>query len=639
MKIYILSLLIVIFTVSSYSQTTPCTAVAATTSSTECSMTTLTGPATNTVWSNNGAGGVTSGLVTTCESQATAGAGNYWLTFTAPAGTISGFIDLDVSGGGGTPVATPEFQVYAQTGGSCASSNMTLSYVGCGGTSGSNLTMVAGTTYYIRIFDDNADKDMNGEKFDYCIRTCTSNNDVCQCATRITPGTAVVGSNSGSTLTGDPFSGGGWCPDGNVWYQFTTPAAPGCYSFFSQYQNAGCNYVTVYAGACGEQGGVLENNNVSTNTFNDQGSSEFGGMLANTTYYVSVANTVAGGTFTLNVRPDTPAAANDLCSSPISIGTTSVLTDNAVAGCEYSYVLAQDQPVTTASLVCASSLENVSWFTFTAQNTGTVTISFSNIQCNNGGGGFQTGLFTGSCTTYTVGTSGTRICASGSSGTVTYSVTNAVAGQTYLIAMDGNAGSNCHFYVSGTNIVPLPIELVQFNAVLLNKGVDLTWTTASEKNNNYFTVERSADGVNFGAIGTVKGAGNSQNELNYYLKDNSPLDGISYYRLKQTDFDGKETYSLIKSISLSLINKFDFNIYPNPIEKSSIVTLNFTGKENDKVQVVITDISGKIVSEKELKLVDGATMVELKHDFEPGIYFIKAIHDQSGAINRKLIVE
>ncbi len=632
-------ILLFIFIVASckfFAQLTPCTALAITSSSTGCTMATITNPATNNTWSVDG-GGVT-GLVTTCQSQATAGAGNYWLSFTAPASTTSGFIDVASSGGGGTPLATPEYQVYTQTGGTCPGS-LSLSYLGCGGSTAGSFAMVAGTTYYIRVYDDNADKDLNGEKFDYCVRTCTSNNDACECATAMTPGTPVVGSNATSTLD-DPFTGGGWCPDGNVWYKFTTPASPGCYSFANQQATAGCNYVTVYPSSCPSQGSAFLNNNTSTNVYNDQGSSEpgFGGMLPNTTYFVSVANTVAGGTFTLNVKPNTPIASNDLCSSPIAIGTTSVLTDNAVAGCEYSYVAAQDANVAPATL-CASSLENISWFSFTAVATGTVTIKFSTILCNNGGGGIQTGLITGTCASYTIGTSGSAICAAASSGTITYNITNATAGQTYLIGVDGNAGSNCHFFVSGTNVVPLPIELIMFKAELNGNSVDINWSTATETNNDYFTIERSADGINFEPIDVVKGAGNSLDKKYYYLQDKNPIIGVSYYRLKQTDFDKKASYSVIQSISIDKKDKFDFVLYPNPSDKNDDVRLQFFGKENEVMNVLVMDLTGKILSEKEIKLNASAMEVNLSHHFDSGIYFVKVSNKKGESINQKFIVK
>ncbi|MCC6252410.1 MAG: hypothetical protein IT238_08120, partial [Bacteroidia bacterium] len=96
---------------------------------------------------------------------------------------------------------------------------------------------------------------------------------------------------------------------------------------------------------------------------------------------------------------------------------------------------------------------------------------------------------------------------------------------------------------------PLPITLLEFNAQPVIDEVSITWTTASEINNDYFNVERSKDGIHFESIAQIPGAGNSHTILNYKTMDAQPYEGVSYYRLKQTDFDGKFEYSTIKSVN------------------------------------------------------------------------------------------
>lgn len=97
--------------------------------------------------------------------------------------------------------------------------------------------------------------------------------------------------------------------------------------------------------------------------------------------------------------------------------------------------------------------------------------------------------------------------------------------------------------------VALPIELISFEAKLnTNNQVDIFWATASEQNNDFFTIERSTDGLNWEIVTTVAGAGNSINRIDYHAYDARPVSGISYYRLKQTDFDGAFEYSYIVSV-------------------------------------------------------------------------------------------
>lgn len=119
---------------------------------------------------------------------------------------------------------------------------------------------------------------------------------------------------------------------------------------------------------------------------------------------------------------------------------------------------------------------------------------------------------------------------------------------------------------------PLPIELSSFDAKPENEIINITWSTASETNNDYFTIEKSRDAINFKAIATVSGAGYSNTFINYSAEDNEPFAGVSYYRLKQTDFDGKYTYSNLVQVDFE--NSSDFNIYPNPFTTSTTIIIS-----------------------------------------------------------------
>ena len=125
---------------------------------------------------------------------------------------------------------------------------------------------------------------------------------------------------------------------------------------------------------------------------------------------------------------------------------------------------------------------------------------------------------------------------------------------------------------AGCSVV-LPITLLSFTGKSLTNTTNLLeWITSTEINNDYFTLERSSDAQNFSAIGIVNGAGNSNISLNYNFIDDSPLKGINYYRLKQTDFDGVFSYS--NSIALTN-NNTDYSIW------NSVNTLYVKGaKEN-----------------------------------------------------------
>lgn len=98
-------------------------------------------------------------------------------------------------------------------------------------------------------------------------------------------------------------------------------------------------------------------------------------------------------------------------------------------------------------------------------------------------------------------------------------------------------------------IMVLPVELSEFKAKKVDQSVELIWSTASEKDNSYFTVERSVDALSWESIYTIAGHGSSNTPYNYSIFDSSPKNGISYYRLKQIDKDDRFSYSKILSIN------------------------------------------------------------------------------------------
>ncbi len=123
---------------------------------------------------------------------------------------------------------------------------------------------------------------------------------------------------------------------------------------------------------------------------------------------------------------------------------------------------------------------------------------------------------------------------------------------------------------------PLPITLLSFKANCNGKVVDIFWSTASEINNSFFTLERSTDAQNFTEIMTIPGAGNSNTVIPYHVSDDNPYNGTAYYRLKQTDFDGSYSYS-----SLVVVGKCSnssespvYNVYYDPREGRIVVQNN-----------------------------------------------------------------
>lgn len=117
----------------------------------------------------------------------------------------------------------------------------------------------------------------------------------------------------------------------------------------------------------------------------------------------------------------------------------------------------------------------------------------------------------------------------------------------------------------------LPVELVYFKAKAQGDAALLTWATAMEKNNAAFVIERSQDGKDFEAIGNKAGQGNTLQITNYNFTDSHPYSGVTYYRLKQVDFDGTQTYSSIQAVYFE--SATDFYLFPNPATNEVNVVL------------------------------------------------------------------
>jgi hypothetical protein len=162
------------------------------------------------------------------------------------------------------------------------------------------------------------------------------------------------------------------------------------------------------------------------------------------------------------------------------------------------------------------------------------------------------------------------------------------------------------------NNSPLAIHLAAFDAMRRGDEVLLTWTTASEENNDFFTIERSANGVYFEPVILVDGAGNSNSTLNYSTLDTQPLGGWSYYRLKQTDYDGTSTYSQVRAVYFEGENSGEFLPAPNPAIAGTIVDLG------TPTTVSVYDAQGNLVSpEQNTRFIHTS-------GFAAGIYFIRA---------------
>ncbi|MFA6923160.1 MAG: T9SS type A sorting domain-containing protein [Bacteroidales bacterium] len=183
----------------------------------------------------------------------------------------------------------------------------------------------------------------------------------------------------------------------------------------------------------------------------------------------------------------------------------------------------------------------------------------------------------------------------------------------------------------------LPIELTEFKAEYIapEKTAILRWATASEINNDYFTIEKATDAKNFKMLTTVKGAGNSNATLNYSTKDNEPGTGIIYYRLKQTDFDGKYEYSNV--IAINTDDKNTNLSLTQPYFNEKEINTTVANIDGSALSVEIIDYTGGLVCYKTYETGNDKSIV-LKlpaYNLAKGaMYFMRVSDGKKSAIKK-----
>ena len=176
---------------------------------------------------------------------------------------------------------------------------------------------------------------------------------------------------------------------------------------------------------------------------------------------------------------------------------------------------------------------------------------------------------------------------------------------------------------------PLPIELLYFRDNPNEENIELLWATVSEINNDYFEIQRSTDARNFKTIGKVFGAGNSSVKQTYNFVDKKPINGISYYRLKQVDYNGDINYHDIISVEwheVNLLKNSDVNLYPNPYNNGELILNLQKFETNTSIHISISNISGKIIYNSNLLIPEDKNIKiipMLVNKIPQGIYFIR----------------
>lgn len=200
---------------------------------------------------------------------------------------------------------------------------------------------------------------------------------------------------------------------------------------------------------------------------------------------------------------------------------------------------------------------------------------------------------------------------------------SAYNGQTIQIGFEGVSGFRQRFGVDDVEIFSdcvLPVTLSKFFVQKQNKANRVSWTTSQEINSLKFEIQQSRNGRDFVTLGEVAAAGNSNTERTYSFTHNLPLTGYNYYRIKMIDRDNKSKYSPVRSVQNLGINQIQ--VTPNPVTSNMKVSINAANA--DVATIMITDMSGKVISNKNYPVAAGDNNIPVSTaSLTAGSYIVK----------------
>jgi hypothetical protein len=540
------------------------------------------------------------------------------------------------------------------------------------GTSVTVTGLTAGTTYYYDIYEYNT--------AGTCYKTPSlsgsvlmSTNDNWACASTLTVGGgAVAGTTSGASLEANESvacnstaAGQTYTVDQSVWYKFVASATTnwvqitwltGCKTTFgavawdptivaqngSTYQTTNNN--GAYCGMMSCQG--MLNNNAASNPF----LFELCNLTVGNTYYMQIVNSNSGcggpSTFNIGVTAANPggtitnpchqagAPANSLsapvaecyinaCATAPGCPACTTYSLNGGTGLNQNNIVWNDYYSFTTAGGCSNDLEfqqcvvasvggcsagNVSWLSYQLYNTSGGCITSGDFSTSTDAYGYLGIPGVGCSTSYILQYTTEQI-------NCTY--------WSYTPFTDNYGSSTC----------VLPITLIRFTANENDQGmIDLDWATASETDENYYTLERSTDAKNFTKFAKVKGAGTTTSKTTYAVTDTVIVEeNTVYYRLSQTDMNGAtNTFNVIE---VNKTRNFSVSVYPNP--STGNFNLDFSSAAGNFIMVELMNAGGKTLSSK-LYMGSGGMQHHTIEDLDAGVYFL-TLKINGQVIHKKLV--
>lgn len=530
----------------------------------------------------------------------------------------------------------------------------------CDATESLTIATTIGNTYYVRVIRHNESCALvgsgNGMTGNICLTSPAPipSNDNCANATTLTVNTtcnATASTNLGATASGGTNPSCGSYSGSDVWFQFvaSNPNLTITTSAGSLTDAA----MSVYSGSCGSLTQIECDDDDGPGSMPVITRCDF---VVGNTYYIRVWG-YGGDVGTFNICVHNTGSASSATTNNC-IGGTTVCNDAAFSGNSSG---SGTQELSAANRGCLSTNEHQSsWYFFQATTGGTIQL---NITPSNGTDDYDFaiwGPFTGGipcppCSdplrcSYAAGggttglVSGAGDNTEGAGGNKFVNAITATAGQQFVMVIDNYTSSSSPFSLDWTltggaslGCLVLPIELTRFEASNEGNRNKLVWETASETDNDFFTIEKSANGYDFTILAKVPGAGTSLMAHSYVLYDENPF-ATTYYRLKQVDFDGHGVYSPIEVVKLPTVN-IPLEVFPVPA--TGTIHVVFSNEIPDNTIIRIFDMTGRQVSNQAANAAEGFDQsIDISH-MEKGVYLLVAESKslQKTSSMRKIVVE
>lgn len=203
-----------------------------------------------------------------------------------------------------------------------------------------------------------------------------------------------------------------------------------------------------------------------------------------------------------------------------------------------------------------------------------------------------------------------------------------------VVACDPDGVCDTNFVVALVEL-PLAVSWLSFEAFRSDAGVALRWLTSLETNNAGFEIERSGDGIHFTVIGAVEAGKDGHSIQGYNFTDRSPINGTNYYRIRQNDFDGKASYSALRTVYFNS-GIFSSVAWPNP--SSGNLTLNVMNASGPSLDVRVYNVAGEIVYQQFMEDVSNVTNVNIAIE-ETGIYMMLVSTENERSTHRIVVVK